>query len=473
MSFLGDLRERIPDFNLGEHIPSGDRLYSLLALVVIIVMGVGCVLFVMFSIVPQWQTMQTLASQLAAVEQQLMEARKGQETSPQVLEVQLAEAQAALDEAASVFLSEAEAAGVLNSLYQYADESGVEIISLQEQAELEGEGEEETENANKGIYDVRMFQLQVEGSTPNLITFVSQIEEAAYEGFVVTSVNIADGEEQHHVLTMDISLYTSPYSSGAAGQITTVVTPAPTPADLAQLEESLAAAWASEDWEQAIVLIKQILAVDPDYDDMVEKLYTAYVNYGYSLLEEGNNDAAIMQFNLALGIKPSGEEALAGLQQATVTPTPTLTVKQQLEQRLDAEWAAGNWAEVISLIEQILALNPGDDEMTEKLYVAHVNYGYALAAEGRLEEAKEEFSRALEIKPDGAEAAVGLQQLAGEVLPPTPISETQYTIHVVQRGENLYRISLRYGTTVEAIMAANGLTSNNIYVGQQLRIPLH
>jgi tetratricopeptide (TPR) repeat protein len=289
----------------------------------------------------------------------------------------------------------------------------------------------------------------------------------------VTSVNIADGEEQHHVLTMDISLYTSPYSSGAAGQVTPVVTPVPTPADLAQLEESLAAAWASEDWEQAIVLIKQILAVDPDYDDMVEKLYTAYVNYGYSLLEEGNNDAAIMQFNLALGIKPSGEEALAGLQQATVTPTPTLTVKQQLEQRLDAEWAAGNWAEVISLIEQILALNPGDDEMTEKLYVAHVNYGYALAAEGRLEEAKEEFSRALEIKPDGAEAAVGLQQLAGEVLPPTPISETQYTIHVVQRGENLYRISLRYGTTVEAIMAANGLTSNNIYVGQQLRIPLH
>ena len=472
MSFLGDLRERIP--NLGERIPSGDRLYSLLALVVIIVMGVGCVLFVMFSIVPQWQTRQTLASQLAALEQQLMEARKGQETSPQDLEVQLTQAQAALDEAASVFLSEAEAAGVLNSLYQYADESGVEIISLQEQAEPTGagEGEEETENANKGIYDVRMFQLQVEGSTPNLIAFVSQIEEAAYEGFVVTSVNIAESAGRH-VLTMDISLYTSPYSSGAAGQVTPVATPVPTPADLAQLEESLAAAWASEDWEQAITLIKQILAVDPDYDDMVEKLYTAYVNYGYSLLEEGNNDAAIMQFNLALGIKPSGEEALAGLEQATVTPTPTLTVEQQLEQRLDAEWAAGNWAEVISLIEQILVLNPGDGEMTEKLYVAHVNYGYALAAEGRLEEAKEEFSRALEIKPDGAEAAAGLQQLAGETPPSPPPSESQYTLHVVQRGENLYRISLRYGTTVEAIMAANGLTNYNIYVGQQLRIPLH
>ncbi|MBL7182985.1 MAG: LysM peptidoglycan-binding domain-containing protein [Anaerolineae bacterium] len=471
MSFLGDLRERIPDFNLRDRLPSRERLYSLLAFVVIIATGVGYAFFAISSIVPQWQIRQTLVSQLAAVEQQLMESRKGQETSLQNLEEQLAQAQAALDEAASIFLSEAEAAGVLTSLYQYADESGVEIISLQEQAEPEGEGEEETENVNKRIYDVRVFQLQIEGSTPNLITFVSQIEEAAYKGFIITNVNIAEGAGRH-VLTMNISLYTSPYSSGAAGQVTPVVTPSPAPADLAQLEGSLAAAWASKDWEQAIILTNQILAIDPNYDDVVEKLYTAHVNYGYRLWEEGDSDAATMQFSLALGIKPGGEEALAGLQQIAVTPTPTLTVEEQLARRLDEEWEAGNWEEVIGLLEQILALNPDDDEMTEKLYVAHVNYGHALAAEGRLEEAKEEFSRALEIRPDGAEAAAGLQQLAGEVLPPTPIPESQYTIHVVQRGENLYRISLRYSTTVEAIMAANGLTSHNIYVGQQLRIPL-
>ncbi|MEA3460002.1 MAG: LysM peptidoglycan-binding domain-containing protein, partial [Chloroflexota bacterium] len=54
---------------------------------------------------------------------------------------------------------------------------------------------------------------------------------------------------------------------------------------------------------------------------------------------------------------------------------------------------------------------------------------------------------------------------------PTP-TQPQYTIHVVQPGENLYRISLRYGTTVEAIMAANGLTNYTIYVGQRLRIPV-
>ena len=52
-----------------------------------------------------------------------------------------------------------------------------------------------------------------------------------------------------------------------------------------------------------------------------------------------------------------------------------------------------------------------------------------------------------------------------------PPSQAAQQIHVVQPGENLYRISLRYGVTVQAIQAANGLTSYTIYVGEQLIIP--
>jgi LysM repeat protein len=44
-------------------------------------------------------------------------------------------------------------------------------------------------------------------------------------------------------------------------------------------------------------------------------------------------------------------------------------------------------------------------------------------------------------------------------------------VHVVQAGENLFRIGLRYGTTAAALRAANGLSSNTIYVGQRLTIP--
>ncbi len=45
-------------------------------------------------------------------------------------------------------------------------------------------------------------------------------------------------------------------------------------------------------------------------------------------------------------------------------------------------------------------------------------------------------------------------------------------IHIVQAGENLFRIALRYGTTVEAIAQANGITNPAlIWVGQKLVIP--
>jgi len=44
--------------------------------------------------------------------------------------------------------------------------------------------------------------------------------------------------------------------------------------------------------------------------------------------------------------------------------------------------------------------------------------------------------------------------------------------HIVQAGENLFRIALRYGTTVDAIAQANGITNAAlIYVGQVLTIP--
>jgi LysM repeat protein len=47
------------------------------------------------------------------------------------------------------------------------------------------------------------------------------------------------------------------------------------------------------------------------------------------------------------------------------------------------------------------------------------------------------------------------------------------TVHVVQQGENLFRLSLRYGTTVEAIRAANDLADDDsIFVGQRLVIPV-
>ena len=462
--------------SLRERIPTGERLYTLLAIVAIVIITIGYFMFIRLSVLPHLQTRGELTSQLTSAERELLEAQASQGNTSDGLKQEVATAQARLDTAANAFLNESEAADVLNSLYQYASESGVEITDLQTQPGPEEEG--------KGIYDARTFRLQVEGAVSKLVDFVSRIKEASVESLVINNVNIVEGEDIN-TLTMDITLYTSPFGSETTGSVTPGVTPPATPTSLTQLEDALAVAWAARDWNRAIGLINQILAIDPNYAGMAEKLYTARVNYGYQLLEKGDISGAIRQFNLALEIKPGGEEALAGLEQASATPPPTLTAVDELAQRVHEPWAAENWPEAISLIEQILAIDPNYDDMTEKLYAAHVNYGVKLAAEGRLEEAKEQFSHALTVKPGGAEALAGLRELAGETpappLPPTqpptqpppatPTPQPEYIIHVVQRGDTLYSIARRYGITVEAIKAANGLTSNDIYVGQQLRIP--
>ena len=43
--------------------------------------------------------------------------------------------------------------------------------------------------------------------------------------------------------------------------------------------------------------------------------------------------------------------------------------------------------------------------------------------------------------------------------------------HTVASGENLYRISLKHGTSVAAIKSANGISGDTIHPGQVLRIP--
>lgn len=46
--------------------------------------------------------------------------------------------------------------------------------------------------------------------------------------------------------------------------------------------------------------------------------------------------------------------------------------------------------------------------------------------------------------------------------------ETKYLIHDVQEGETLYSIAKKYKNTIEEIRQLNDLTSNYIYVGQEL-----
>ncbi|MBN2472875.1 MAG: LysM peptidoglycan-binding domain-containing protein, partial [Anaerolineae bacterium] len=56
--------------------------------------------------------------------------------------------------------------------------------------------------------------------------------------------------------------------------------------------------------------------------------------------------------------------------------------------------------------------------------------------------------------------------------PPTPAPQPQQPdLHVVQPGENLFRISLRYGIPVNTLAQLNGIYNvNRIFVGQVIRL---
>ncbi|MGH9889657.1 MAG: LysM peptidoglycan-binding domain-containing protein, partial [bacterium] len=61
---------------------------------------------------------------------------------------------------------------------------------------------------------------------------------------------------------------------------------------------------------------------------------------------------------------------------------------------------------------------------------------------------------------------------APETAPTEPAGRST-TIHVVAPGENLYRISKRYGSSVEAIMSANGIHDvTSVPVGARLVVPV-
>jgi len=72
-------------------------------------------------------------------------------------------------------------------------------------------------------------------------------------------------------------------------------------------------------------------------------------------------------------------------------------------------------------------------------------------------------------------ASLALPVMAAALVAQTASTLAEYATrveHVVQRGDTLYGIALRYGVTVQEIVQANGLADpNRIYAGQVLAIP--
>lgn len=85
------------------------------------------------------------------------------------------------------------------------------------------------------------------------------------------------------------------------------------------------------------------------------------------------------------------------------------------------------------------------------------------------------FQSAAGLTPDGVVGPLTWQALYNtylgidNVIPPSP--DTGVTEYVVRSGDTLWLLAQRFNTTVDAIKNLNGLTGNNLYIGQVLKIP--
>ncbi len=120
------------------------------------------------------------------------------------------------------------------------------------------------------------------------------------------------------------------------------------------------------------------------------------------------------------------------------------------------------------------------DAMTESLAVlkqlAQENRDKIHSIEGKMQALEEEVVQ-LEARPaPGAPAPVQEKAAAAPAQPKpqetAPKEKSAGSVHVVQKGENLFRISVKYNVSLESLAEANGMKVNDpIYPGQKIKIP--
>ena len=357
-----------------------------LAIAIIVLLLLGYLIFTLRTLVPRWQLHTELSTAYGTLEAAYADRVAQQQSAEGQMDEQIEVAQGEFAETANHFLTEEQGAAFLARLYDSAADTAVTIVELQAQPVPPAA----STGAEKPVYDTRQFLLQVAGELIQLNEFVGRIEQPAIPGVSLENLLITPSPDgQNDLLTLNVLLYTSPFSTGAS------VAELPEPLPLPTLESTAV---------------------------------------------------------------------------PTPIPTPAATAAPDVSNlvlQLDEPWTAENWPEVIRLIQEIRQLAPSEPEMLEKLYAARVNYGYQLAAAGDAVGAAEQFEFALAIFPEGAEAEAGLQSLFAPTATVTPTA----VVYIVQRGDTLYSIARRYGSTVDAVKAANGLANNNISPGQQLIIP--
>ncbi|PJF44829.1 MAG: hypothetical protein CUN55_01975 [Phototrophicales bacterium] len=178
---------------------------------------------------------------------------------------------------------------------------------------------------------------------------------------------------------------------------------------------------------------------------------------------------AIIEYN---GLNENG---LIFINQTLLVPVPEGAGEPVPEGQggsVDVEGGAGGGPDTqVTTGEQVVVVQPGDN-----LFRIALRYNLTVETLARynniLNPAYIQVGQEIRIPPTTTVPSSTPAPATPIVGQPMPPSTGNYIIHVVQPGENIFRIGLRYNLTWDVIARANGLVNPNvIFVGQQLIIP--
>jgi tetratricopeptide (TPR) repeat protein len=177
---------------------------------------------------------------------------------------------------------------------------------------------------------------------------------------------------------------------------------------IAELQPELGQAWQTEDWQQALKVLKQIQAVDPNHGGLQQELFTAHLLRGLELVETNQLEESIVHFQEALAIRPDDPTAQSQRQAAIGYLAGMESYRQ------------ANWDQAVEELTAVYTVDPNYKEVSSWLYSTHLNRGLAMQGQGQLKAAQGEYQRALEIMSDGEDAKTKLAEVTFLLTPPTP-----------------------------------------------------
>jgi tetratricopeptide (TPR) repeat protein len=220
-----------------------------------------------------------------------------------------------------------------------------------------------------------------------------QLAEAHFEEALRLAPDYAEAQDKLQIAQAKQTVTPSPTPPPPTP---TPVPPTPTPevivvplVDVLYAEGK--AHYEAEEWELAIAKLEQLRIEDINYESeqVTEMLFESHKAYGQILDQEDQIEAAILQYDRALDLRPRNPEVSELRRQA------------DLYQSALNDWGI-DWESVINFLIALYHVSPEYKDTTERLYGACITYGEEMVKQERYCTASEYYEQAVKIRDDDA-----------------------------------------------------------------------